>query len=119
MLSVPEKYRVTEGAGAFNSDESFGNNGLFRVPLETRKKQRLFKVLCGEGLGWEHVSVSLPDRCPTWDEMCKIKDLFWNEEDLVVQYHPPKTQYKNIHNYCLHMWRPMTDVIPSPPSMLV
>ena len=26
--------------------------------------------------GWEHVSVSLRNRCPTWDEMCLVKDIF-------------------------------------------
>lgn len=119
MLSVPEKYRVTEGAGPYNSDGSFGNNGLFAVPIKTAKKRRLFKVMCSNELGWEHVSASLPDRCPTWEEMCKIKALFWDEEDLVVQYHPPKSKYKNLHPNCLHLWRPVTDVIPSPPPCMV
>src|SRR5262245_54586743 len=26
---------------------------------------------------WDHVSVSLSHRCPTWDEMCWVKDLFF------------------------------------------
>ena len=34
------------------------------------------RVLFSDGLGWDHVSVSLADRCPTWAEMCFIKDLF-------------------------------------------
>lgn len=119
MLSVPEKYRVTEGAGQYNSDSSFGNNGLFSIPLKTKKGKRVFKVVCGEGAGWQHVSVSLPDRTPTWNEMCKIKDLFWSEEARVVQYHPPKSQHKNVHPYCLHLWRPISGVMPFPPAIMV
>jgi len=55
--------------------------------------------------GWEHVSVSYANRCPVWDEMCFIKDLFWTEEETVLQFHPKKTEYKNVHKYCLHLWR--------------
>ena len=31
------------------------------------------------GGGWEHVSVCPSNRLPDWDEMCAIKDMFWNE----------------------------------------
>ena len=27
-------------------------------------------------LGWEHLSVSMPSRTPTWDQMCRMKDIF-------------------------------------------
>ena len=53
----------------------------------------------------EHVSVSLRRRCPTWDEMCMVKDIFWADEECVVQFHPPKSKYVNFHPYCLHLWR--------------
>ena len=54
---------------------------------------------------WEHVSVSLIDRCPTWEEMCFVKDLFWNDDELVVQFHPPKSDYINCHPFVLHLWK--------------
>ena len=58
------------------------------------------------GLGsWEHVSVSLPNRTPTWEEMSKVKALFWEEEELVIQFHPPRSQYVNHCANCLHLWR--------------
>ncbi|WP_456813633.1 MULTISPECIES: DUF7694 domain-containing protein [unclassified Bradyrhizobium] len=44
---------------------------------------------------WEHVAVSTPRRCPNWEEMCFVKDLFWNEEECVMQLHPPHSQYVN------------------------
>lgn len=56
---------------------------------------------------WEHVSVSLNNRCATWKEMCFVKDMFWEDEECVIQFHPPKSKYVNIDPYCLHMWKPV------------
>lgn len=66
--------------------------------------------------GWEHVSVSFPKRCPTWDEMCIAKDVFWREDEACYQIHPAKVTYINIHNYCLHIWRPKDGVLILPPD---
>ena len=57
--------------------------------------------------GWEHVSISLiyTKRLPTWDEMCYVKDLFWESDEEVVQIHPKKSEYVNIME-ALHLWRP-------------
>jgi len=68
--------------------------------------------------GWEHVSVSSKKRCPNWPEMCKIKDMFWSEEEVVIQFHPAKSHYVNNHAHCLHMWKPPSD-FPVPPDILV
>lgn len=54
---------------------------------------------------WEHVSVSTLRRNPNWQEMCWVKDLFWRDDELVAQFHPPKSDHINIHPYCLHLWR--------------
>lgn len=64
---------------------------------------------------WEHVSVSLENRCPTWEEMCFVKNMFWTEEECVIQYHPPASLYRNFHPYTLHLWRPLLSDIPLPP----
>lgn len=74
------------------------------------------------GRNWEHVSVSTNDErhtLPTWTEMCFVKDLFWSEDDCVVQYHPPRADYVNHHPGCLHLWRPRSGSLPRPPSFLV
>lgn len=69
---------------------------------------------------WEHVSVSISKtRCPSWEMMCYIKSVFWDPEDLVVQYHPPQSQHVNNHKACLHLWRPLDQTLPLPPSILV
>ena len=114
MFHVPEKFRLT--TGSWRSDASYGNNGVFLVKLKHGQDVR---TIAGEGMGWEHVSVSRTDRCPTWEEMCFVKNLFWNDEDCVVQLHPPKSEYVNCHPYTLHLWRPIGQTIPMPPSIMV
>lgn len=114
MFRVPEKFRVK--TGQFASDQTYGNNGLFVIAL---KHKQQVTVIASDGMGWEHVSVSRKDRPPTWDEMCQIKDMFWDDEDCVVQYHPPKSHYVNNHPNCLHLWRPTGVELPAPMSILV
>lgn len=76
-------------------------------------------VVWSFGGGWEHVSVSYRKRTPTWAEMCKVKDMFWNEDETVVQYHPKKSDYVNIHPYCLHLWRKCGEDFEQPPTSYV
>ncbi len=114
MFHVPEKFRLR--TGAMGSDESIGNNGMFIFKVAHGQTLR---AIVSEGMGWEHVSVSRTDRCPTWPEMCQVKDLFWDEDDCVIQYHPPKSDYVNNHPYCLHLWRPIGIELPRPDSIFV
>lgn len=69
--------------------------------------------------GWEHISISLRKRVPNWQEMCFIKDLFWDESECAVQYHPPKAQYVNTHPYTLHLWGVCDGSLPMPPIEMV
>ena len=80
---------------------------------------KMFVVVYSNGGGWDHVSVSLRGRCPTWDEMCQIKDVFFNEDECCIEYHPAKKDYVNIHPYCLHIWKPQGQTFPTPPRMFV
>lgn len=119
---VPEEYRVIRGP--LSSSQRDGNNGLFFVRVENMnwsgaQSKVEFRVIASDGLGWEHVSVSLKMRCPKWEEMCYIKQLFWDDSDAVMQLHPPKADYVNNHPFCLHMWRPTEQAIPLPDSFLV
>lgn len=72
-----------------------------------------------EGRGWEHVSVSHPSRCPTWEEMCKVKEMFWRDDETVVQFHPRKERYYNVHPYCLHLWKMADTEYVLPPQELL
>jgi len=116
-FKVPEQYRVR--TGRLGSDKSFGCNGAFFIPQVVRGESMPLKVICSDGEGWEHVSVSLPHRCPTWVEMCRVVALFWDEGDCVMQLHPPRKDWISNHPYCLHLWRPVGAVIPLPPSWMV
>lgn len=111
---VPNKFRIKTGYLA--SDDSFGNNGAFEANL--KRGQSVF-IIASDGAGWEHVSVSRQDRCPTWDEMCQVKDLFWDKEDCIIQYHPPHSVYVDNHKFCLHLWRPIGIQVPIPETILV
>jgi hypothetical protein len=64
---------------------------------------------------WEHVSVSKRYGVPNWAEMCWVKSLFFEDEECVIQYHPPKSKYVNVHVGVLHLWRPVSAAIPMPP----
>lgn len=117
MFKVPEKFRIR--ALPFASSPKDGNNGAFLID---RGRTKLF-VIASDGMGWEHVSVHAisegKERTPTWSEMCFIKDLFWEAEDAVVQYHPPKSEYVNMHKFTLHLWRPVNVTLPRPDKILV
>lgn len=114
MFHVPEKFRVRQGR--MSSTEENGNNGAFVVPLNFGQR---VNVIASDGEGWEHVSVSRTDRVPTWDEMCQVKDIFWDDNDTVVQYHPAKCNYVNNHPNCLHLWRFAGAEFPTPPIWMV
>lgn len=123
---VPEKYRVRHGERG--TDASYGNNGMFIIPPSLRRPYQLctiasdgadWEVFGFELPAWEHVSVSTAVRCPTWEEMCFIKGLFWDGEDVVMQLHPRESEYVNQHPYCLHLWRPIGVEIPTPPALTV
>ncbi len=53
------------------------------------------------------------------DEMCKLKADFFRDDEVVVQFHPAKSEYVNNLTNCLHLWRPTTEKLPLPPSILV
>jgi len=91
-------------------------NGRARVPGPFRELTLVFS----DGLGWEHVSVSTPGRPPNWDEMVFVKNLFWGPDDCVMQLHPPRGDYVDVHPNCLHLWRPNDGrEIPRPPTVCV
>jgi len=116
-----EALRVRSGQLATN--EGTGLNGAFVVK---RGKHTLIFCIVSNGHGWdaagfagkvwEHVSVSLKERTPTYEEMDYIKRLFWKDDETVMQLHVPRTDHINIHDNCLHLWRPKDGMIPLPPK---
>ena len=132
MFHVPEDFRLKHGV--MRSDKSYGNNGAFIIPYippltiepgvgsePCTEQPDVLQCIASDAGGWEHVSISIQDgdAAPTWDMMCFIKKLFWDEDDLVVQYHPRKQDYVNIHNVVLHLWRPVHGQLSTPPVEFV
>jgi hypothetical protein len=116
-----DKWRVVFGDMASPLGATFG---AFRIPAPFGALK--LTVIASDGdhqaaglpseYAWEHVSASLPGRCPNWAEMSFIKDLFWNADETVMQLHVPKSDHRNLHPNCLHLWKPVGVEIPRPPS---
>lgn len=115
-----EPFRWTDAPNGYES--RYGDDfGVFEVPFHKTNVTLHVLATSGEGVSpqWEHVSVSLPNRCPNWLEMHHIKQLFWSDDEAVMQLHPPQSDYRNHHPHCLHLWRPVEQEIPLPPGILV
>jgi hypothetical protein len=122
-----EACRIRSGDWASNTGDRHGaftlRPTMLTVAFDTVETELhvIANAAYRESAWWEHASVSTPDRCPSWFEMCFVKNLFWGEEETVVQYHPPKSSYVNCHPNTLHLWRPTRskDRMSIPPSILV
>lgn len=97
-MKLPEHLRI--------KGIEFSNLNIFHVLY----KGRTLKVIASIDNDWEHVSISLTNRNPNWEEMCHVKNLFWDEEEMCIQFHPKKSEYVNAHPYCLHIWKPPIEI---------
>lgn len=95
--------------------DDFG--GCFKVPSDRAGIE--LSIIASNGEGWDHLSVSTPLRCPTWDEMEKVKRLFFEAHETAMQLHVPPSDHISNHPFCLHLWRPHDCEIPLPPKGFV
>jgi len=136
-MRAPEKFRL-KNHPTLGSDASYGCNGFFVIPHH-KIIGYYYNCMISDGMGWQHVSITLTkdkriltgngkptgkvvvetvERCPNWEEMCFIKDIFWSKDEAVMQIHPPERDYVSNHHYCLHLWKP--DVgFPLPEAIMV
>ena len=72
---------------------SFGDqgNGVFSLPSPRGGGALL--CIASNGDGWDHVSVSLPNRCPNWPEMEHVKRLFFADDETAMQLHVPPADH--------------------------
>lgn len=132
---ILDKYRVTTGVMASRPGDPFGSF-IIKAGFLFGDQRRLQTIVTdGQMQGsapefrWEHVSATVlhyPKGAtkprffiPTWAEMCGLKDLFWDSDDCVIQFHPPNSDYIDVHKFVLHLWRPLDCEIPRPNSLLV
>ncbi len=116
-----EKYRIRGGEWGTESGERCG---AFLVPSPVGSASLRILACSADAQGnesdWDHASVSVGgSRTPNWREMCFVKDLFWREDEVVMQLHVAKDDHVNRHEYCLHLWRPAREAIPLPPKEMV
>ena len=78
-------YRVHKGPMA--STPALGRYGFFLIPKLGSPIVLYCCAACGDETGWDHVSLRAEHatdpkkgRCPTWDEMCLAKGLFFEPE---------------------------------------
>lgn len=48
-----------------------------------------------------------------------MKDVFWNPDEWVIQFHPSEAEYVNVHERVLHLWKPVGVELPKPPRAAV
>lgn len=73
------------------------------------------------GAGWEHASIAPFKRniTPSWDDMCRLKDLVFNDDEACIQIHPAKVEYVNFKPNCLHLFRCTYKEMVLPPACLI
>ena len=131
-FKYPEQYRITAQTQQqlHNSKlarflSSPHGPGAFWYPHKANHRTVFLFMVATNRYGWEHVSVSVRrkwglalQRPPHWEEMCLVKDLFWDPEDWVVQFHPAESEHIDMVN-ALHLWRSIDEAFPIPDSILV
>lgn len=117
-LSHLNEFRYVDQELRFSGITGHPNFGIFIIP--SVQDRRPVKVIFSRGFyGWDHVSISKQKHPPSWKEMCWIKGLFFDDEEVVIQLHPAKSEWISNHDNCLHLWRPVVAVVPLPPPELV
>jgi hypothetical protein len=96
-----------------------GEDGLSCV---LKRRGHELCIIASWGEGWDHVSVHAmwekQNLVPTWDEMCYVKSLFFEPEEVCTVL-PAESAYVNVHPYVLHIWRPQGVSMPTPPKDFV
>jgi hypothetical protein len=104
---------------------SFGDHtcGAFLIPKNLRislyRTHASINVVASSQLEWEHVSASCRVRTPLWEEMMIVHRLFFEDDEVTLQYCMPPTMHINNHPNVLHLWRPANLEIPHPPLYMV
>ncbi len=120
---LPEQYRRKSEKTVYET-KAGDDFGAFRIP-HPKNKNLFYKCLVGVGLGWDHVSVTVynpkagQDFTPNWDDMCHVKDIFFDEDEVVIQFHPAKKDYVNFSKHTLHLWKPQNIELPTPNRLMV
>jgi hypothetical protein len=116
-VSLPDHVMRKMSGGYGMDDLDQARNGSFTF----KWNGNVLRVIAASGGGWDHVSVSLRDRCPTWEEMEVVAHAFFKDDEVAMQLHLPAADHINHHPFTLHWWRPTSKLrkIPMPPKKMV
>lgn len=93
-LNVPPGWRV----------ETLGCDGIKWV-----NKKRNLQIIAStnleqDGREWLHLSISHPDRLPTYKDMTYMKRHWAGDDKKCIQVFPARTEHVNFHPNCLHLF---------------
>lgn len=57
-----------------------------------------------DGKRWLHVSLSRKTRLPNWGDLKHVRDVFLGPEKTAYQIIAPRSEWINMHKFCLHLW---------------
>lgn len=78
--------------------------GSLRVFMENSGLKAIGDIaLKPDGRLWLHISFSREDRLPSYRDLIKVKELFF-EGLVAIQIFPKPENHVNIHPNCLHLW---------------
>ncbi len=60
-------------------------------------------IVSQQQAGW-HLSISRPERLPTWEEVRDARYELVPDDATMALLLPPKTEYVNVHDYCLQLY---------------
>jgi len=91
-----------------------------RSPLPQTYRFSKCNVLVSNDGGLWHLSISRKDRLPNYDEVKYARYAYLPDDITVAQLFPPKTDFVNMHQFCLHLWELAAPELwlPSPPKKI-
>lgn len=105
----PESYRITV--------ESYIDGAIYSSlpPIDTMTSYAELRVIASvvdagtHGSHQLHISVSRPDRDPTWSEIKAVRGAFFPPDIDAVMILPREEDYVNEHEHTFHVWQCPTD----------
>lgn len=117
-LNRLNKYRrVDQAVAEHYGSLGDGDCGAFEVPSAVDLKPMF--VIASVSDNWDHISVSRQNRAPNQLELDQVFRLFFAPGETAVQFFVPTADHINVHNNCLHLWRPRLAPMPRPPQVFV
>lgn len=62
-----------------------------------------------DGKPWIHLSVSRKKSIPTWVDLVHVKEIFLGKDALAIQILPARSEYINVHEFCLDLYQCLED----------